>query len=177
MALQDGHLVNDQIKARELRVITESGENFGVLSRLEALEKAKQADLDLVLISKEDVTPPVAKIMDFGKFLYEKKKKQGEAKKHQKIIQIKEIKMRPNIGDQDYLTKLKKAIEFLSEGKKVKYTLQFRGREVIMMDEIGTKIFAKILTDLEKAEVGQIAEEKDVKTKPFWTKIYSIKAK
>lgn len=170
-----GHIVNERIREREVRLITHRGENLGVILKSKALEMAQDEGLDLVVISKGDDTQPVAKIMDFGKFLYEKKKKQGEAKKHQKIIQVKEVKMRPNIGDQDYMIKMKKALKFLEDGKKVKFTLQFRGRQKSMMRDLGDPFFAKISKDLHEAEIGQLIEEKESKRGPFWSKIVALK--
>src|SRR5882724_1528488 len=103
---ESGPLINQQIRAENVQLITQDGENVGLVSRNQALRQAEEAGLDLVLIAaKDDV--PVVKIMDFGKVLYEKKKKTIEAKKHQKVIQIKEIKMSPKIGDHDYQTKIK----------------------------------------------------------------------
>ena len=173
----DGHIANERIRDRELRVITESGENIGVVSKEDALARAQEAGLDLVQISKSGDGPPVVKIMDFGKFLYEKKKKQHEAKKHQKIVQIKEIKLRPSIGDQDYRIKLNRAIKFLQEGKKVKFTIQFRGRQMIMMNELGSGLFGRIATDLREAELGALVEEKESRGRPFWSKVVAIKTK
>ncbi len=170
-----GYSINEKIKSKELRLITDTGENFGVVSRDKALGLAQDANLDLVLISKDDTSQAVAKIMDFGKFLYERKKKQHEAKKHQKIVQIKEVKMRPSIGKQDYMVKMKHAIKFLEEAKKVKFTLQFRGRQMIMMNELGNKLFAQISKDLQDANIGRVIEEKETKGRPFWSKIVSIK--
>jgi len=119
------HLVNGSIKALQLRVITSTGENLGVISRAAALQRAEEEGLDLVQVSGEGDNV-IAKIMDFGKFLYEKKKQDVKAKKHQKVIQIKELKLRPYIEEQDYRIKLKQSAQFLEDGKRVKFTLQFR---------------------------------------------------
>ena len=168
------HLVNEQIRDSKIRLIIETGENIGVVSRKEALDRAEQTGLDLVKIGEQD-SIVIAKLMDFGKHLYLKKKQQAQAKKNQKVIQIKEIKMRPNIGDQDYLVKFNRAVKFLEEGKRVKFTLQFRGREMIMMKEIGPKFFARIHNDLEARELGPLVAEKEQRGRPFWSKIYYIK--
>ncbi len=169
------HYINDKIIAKQLRVISEDGENLGVISKEEALARAAGAGLDLVKIGEHD-SIVIAKIMDFGKSLYEKKKRSTEAKKHQKIIQVKEIKMRPNIGDQDFNTKFKHAVEFLKDGKKVKFTLQFRGRELLMMEDIGKRFFDRITKELEKESFGSsLVEEKEQKGRPFWFKIYFVK--
>ena len=111
-------------------LLLKMGVILGLLSRGEALKLAQEASLDLVMIAEEGREGvPVAKIMDFGKSLYEKKKKQHEAKKHQKVIQIKEVKMAPKIGEHDFQTKMRQAIDFLKDGKRVKITLFFKGRE------------------------------------------------
>lgn len=167
--------VNEFIKADKIMVINAEGENLGVLSKSQALMRAQEAGLDLVQVGEKDSTI-IAKIMDFGKFLYEKKKQMGEAKKHQKVILIKEIKFRPNIGDQDYLTKLNHAAQFLIEGKKVKFTLQFKGREITMMDDLGSKFFERISRDLAQRNVGTLVEEKDNRSGAFWSKIYYVKS-
>jgi len=170
--------VNEKIKDEKLRVIDQDGHNVGVISRDKALSMAKDVNLDLVLISKnEKQGTSVAKIMDYGKFLYEKKKKFNEAKKHQKVVQIKEIKVRPTIGDQDYNVKIKQAQRFLKDGKKVKFTIQFRSRQVMLMSELGEKIFSRIHDDLKLAGLGPLVEEKESKSKQFWSKIVSIKGK
>ena len=115
------------------------------MTRGDALKIAQEAGLDLVMIAEEGREGvPVAKIMDFGKALYEKKKKQHEAKKHQKVIQIKEVKMGPKIGEHDFQTKMRQAIDFLKEGKRVKITLFFKGRENATKIERGTELFDKI---------------------------------
>lgn len=168
------HEVNDQIRANRIRLITHTGENVGVVSRREALDMAEEAGLDLVKIGEQD-SEVIAKIMDLGKHLYLKKKQQSEAKKKQKVIQIKEIKMRPNIGDQDYLVKFNRAVQFLQDGKRVKFTLQFRGREMIMMRETGTRFFERIHHDLEERQLGPLVAEKEQRGRPFWSKIYYIK--
>ena len=123
-------LINEQIRAPKVQLINHLGENVGIVNRNEALRLAEEAELDLVLLSqtgKDNV--PVVKIMDCGKVLYEKKKKQAEAKKKQKVIQVKEIKIRPTIGEHDYQTKINHVMEFLHEGKHVKITIFFKGRE------------------------------------------------
>lgn len=170
----DKHLVNENIKADQVRLITETGENIGLVSRREALSRAEDAGLDLVKIGEQG-SEVVAKIMDFGKYLYLKKKQQSEAKKKQKVIQIKEIKMRPNIGDQDYQVKFKRAVQFLKEGKRVKFTLQFRGRQMIMMNDLGRTFYERIHNDLMAQELGSLVEEKLQQGRPFWSKIYYVK--
>lgn len=174
---QEQHMINDRIRAPKLQVITDSGENLGVIDRFKALTLAREALLDLVLLSESGSEGvPVAKIMDFGKLLYEKKKKKNEAKKHQKVIQIKEIKFRPKIGDHDLQTKINQAIQFLEEGKRVKCTIAFRGRENITKDERGEEFFQKI--DQMLASRGfsdNLITEQDAKIGQIWSRIYYIK--
>ncbi len=143
---QTGPRINDAIRAREVRLIDETGQNIGVVPRLDALAKAVEAGLDLVEISP-DAEPPVAKILDFGKFKYQEQKKAAEARKHQKIVEIKEIKMRPSIDDHDYDVKMRSIKRFFEEGDKVKVTLRFRGREMAHQ-ELGYKLLLRVKGDL-----------------------------
>lgn len=172
--LASSYFVNEKIRVTELMVIDQKGENLGVISKNRALDLAEDAELDLVQVGEKD-NVLIAKIMDFGKFLYAKKKQLSESKKKHKIVQVKEVKMRPNIGENDYQTKLKRAITFLKEGKKVKFTLQFRGREFIMIRELGRKFFNRIDKDLEEQELGSLVQEKEQRGGPFWSKIYYLK--
>ncbi|HRD78908.1 MAG TPA: translation initiation factor IF-3, partial [Hyphomicrobiaceae bacterium] len=110
-------------------MIDETGQNVGVVSRVDAIAKATAAGLDLVEISP-DANPPVCKILDFGKFKFQERKKAAEARKNQKVVEIKEIKLRPNIDDHDYDVKMRSVKRFFEEGDKVKITLRFRGREM-----------------------------------------------
>lgn len=172
------YTINEKIRALELQLITHDGQNVGVVSREDALRFAKEVGLDLVLIAdagKDGV--PIARVMDLGKILYEKKKKQNEAKKNQKVIQIKEIKMRPKIGLHDFQTKLKQMIEFLEEGKRVKVTLAFRGRENVTKDELGSELFNRVFDSLcdQGMTSSTIAQEKDESTGKFWSRIYYLK--
>ncbi len=144
---QTGPRINELIRVREVRLIDENGQNVGVVQRLEALSKAIDAGLDLVEISP-DATPPVAKIMDYGKFKYQEQKKAAEARKKQKVVEVKEIKMRPAIDDHDYETKLKAMRRFFEEGDKVKITLRFRGREMAHTD-LGMLVLQRVKTDTE----------------------------
>ncbi len=138
-------LVNEKIRFDKMQVITNDGRNLGILARDEALKLARQNDLDLVLLTEQGSEGvPLVKIMDFGKALYAKKKQQAEAKKSQKVIQVKEIKLRPKIGEHDYQTKINQAIDFLKEGKHLKVTLMFKGREAAMREERGEELFKKI---------------------------------
>lgn len=170
-------LVNEKIRAEEVQLITQDGTNVGILAKNKALKMAEEAGLDLVLIAeqgKEGVA--VVKIMDFGKVLYEKKKKRVEAKKHQKIIKVKEIKVRPKIGEHDYQIKVKQMIQFLKSGKHVKVTLSFRGRESMTKRERGTEFFEKVDQSLSKYGLSQnLVQEKETKMGKLWSRIYYLK--
>ena len=128
-------------------MVGENGEMYGVVNIREALDRAERASLDLVEISP-NAEPPVCKILDFGKFKYESKKRLHEARKKQKNIELKEMKFKPNIGQGDFDVKLRKIKEFLQHGDKVKISLWFKGREILHKD-IGEKIFERIETELE----------------------------
>ena len=125
--------MNERIRSKEVRLIDENGVNHGVVPTSQALEMAEDADLDLVLISPNQA-PPVAKILDYGKYKYELAKKAKEAKKKQKTIEIKEVRLSPNIDTNDLNTKMNAAKKFLAKGNKVKITLRFRGREMAHMN-------------------------------------------
>ena len=169
-------LINEQIKAYKLRVISEDGENLGIMARDAALSLARQKELDLVMLSDKDEIPLV-KIMDFGKSLYIKKKKMAEGKKKQKVIKVKEIKMRPKIGEHDYLTKINQAIGFLQEGHKLKVTLVFSGREVESMRDVGNEFFDQVDKTFAERGLIDLVHEKDASAGRFWSKIYYLKAK
>jgi translation initiation factor IF-3 len=173
----NGPLANEDIRVEKLQVIGADGFNFGILSRREALNQAYDSGLDLVLLSETGgMGVPVAKIMDYGKELYARKKKQGVAKKNQKVIQIKEIKISPKIGEHDYQTKMNQGIGFLEEGKKIKITLLFRGRELVNKNERGNELFQKIdQTFAERGLLERIIHEKDLKTDSAWSKVFSLK--
>ena len=138
---------NDEIEAKEIRVIGSDGEQVGVLSREAALQLASESAMDLVEISPTAV-PPVCRIMDFGKFLFETNKKAHAAKRKQKQIQVKEIKFRPGTDKGDYDIKMRNLIRFLEAGDKAKVTLRFRGREMAHQ-EIGVQLLQKVRQDLE----------------------------
>lgn len=125
-------MINEQIRDKEVRLIGEDGEQLGVMSAKEALKLAKEAELDLVKIAPTAV-PPVCKIIDYGKYRYELARKEKEAKKKQKVIEIKEVRLSPNIEENDLNTKINAARKFLQKGDKVKVTLRFRGREMSHM--------------------------------------------
>lgn len=136
------HLINEQIRSEELRVIVDGEEPLGVLGREEALQKAKDVGLDLVLISPT-AKPPVCKIIDYGKFRYEEEKKKKDAKRKQKKITLKEVRFRPKIDKHDFDYKLKRFKKFIDDGDKVKVTLMYRGRE-LAHTEIGNAVLDKI---------------------------------
>ena len=142
-----GPKINDQIRAREVRLIDENGQNVGVVSKIDAMQRATDAGLDLVEISP-DAEPPVCKILDFGKYKYQEQKRQAEARKNQKIVEIKEIKMRPGIDDHDYDVKMRAIKRFFEEGDKVKITLRFRGREMAHQ-HLGMDVLNRVRTETE----------------------------
>lgn len=159
----DGPRINREIKAKEVRLINYNGENLGVVSISEALNIAQEVGLDLIEISPQ-VTPPVCKVLDYGKYKYEMQKKKNEAKKNQKVVSIKELKLRPMIEAHDYEVKLKQAKKFLSQGDKVKFTMRYKGREMSAND-IGKEILNKLIEDLEglcKVDAAPKAEGKQV---------------
>src|SRR6201999_714072 len=133
---KDGPRVNEEIRVREVQLIDQTGHNHGPTDIRQALERAQEAGLDLVEIAPNSV-PPVCKILDFGKYKYQAQKKAAEARKKQKVVEIKEIKLRPMIDDHDYEVKMRSVQRFFEEGDKVKVTLRYRGREMAHQ-EIGT---------------------------------------
>lgn len=137
---------NQSITAQQVRLIDQNGEMVGVVSLAEALSLAKKVNLDLVEISPA-AKPPVCKILDFGKYKYELKKKSQDAKKKQKTISVKEVKFRPNIGQNDFEVKLRNIHKFIAAGDKVKITLWFRGREIVHAD-VGKALFSRIIESL-----------------------------
>ncbi len=168
--------INERIRFDKMQVISNEGQNLGVMSRHEALDLARRANLDLVVLAENGGEGlPVTKIMDYGKAQYAKKKQAAEAKKHQKTIQVKEVKFRPKIGDHDFSTKIKRAIDFINAGKHVKMTLQFRGREMGMKDMLGSELFRKIEEALEAAEIPKLFAEKDSRSGNMWSRVYYIK--
>jgi translation initiation factor IF-3 len=139
--------VNEEIRAPQVRLIDAEGEMQGVMSARDAWLRAQAVGLDLLEISP-NADPPVVKILDFGKFKYEQQKKRNEAKKKQKVIEIKEIKVRPNIDENDYQVKLRAMKSFIEEGDKVKVTLRFRGREMAHQ-EIGIRVLERIRGEMD----------------------------
>lgn len=146
-------IVNEGIRAREVRLIDANGDQLGIKSRVEALEIAAKRNLDLVLVAP-GAKPPVARIMDFGKYRFEQQKKEKEARKKQKIINVKEVRLSPTIDDHDFNTKLRNAIKFLEKGDKVKASIRFKGR-AITHKEIGHKVldrFAQSCSEVSSIE-------------------------
>ncbi len=140
------HRINGEVNAREVRLIGMDGEIIGIMSGREALKMAEEADTDLVEISP-NATPPVCRLMDYGKFKYQEQKKAAEARAKQKIIQVKEIKLRPGTDENDYQVKMRNIKRFIEDGDKVKVTLRFRGREMAHQ-EIGMRQLERIRDEL-----------------------------
>jgi translation initiation factor IF-3 len=144
---RDGPRINTEIASLKVRLVDERGEMIGVVSRNDAIARAMDAGLDLVEVSP-NADPPVCKILDFGKFKYEEQKRKNEARKKQKIIEVKEIKLRPGIDDHDYEVKMRSMNKFLEEGDKLKVTMRFRGRE-LAHQEIGMDVLMRVRNELE----------------------------
>jgi translation initiation factor IF-3 len=149
--VREDYRINEQIDAPEVRLIDDTGEMLGVVSLREAQARADDVGLDLVEVSPT-AQPPVCKILDYGKFKYEAQKKANAARKKQRVIEVKEIKMRPSIDDNDYNIKMRKIFSFLEEGDKVKVTMRFRGRELAHQD-----IAMRVLTRV-RDQVGELAK-------------------
>ena len=150
--VKTGPRYNQLISVPKVRVIDENGENIGVMYTREAIDQAAEVGLDLVEVSP-NADPPVCKFLDVGKFRYEAQKKANLARKSQKTQEIKEIKMRPNIDDHDYDTKMRSVVKFIEEGDKVKLTLRFRGRE-LSHQQIGMNLLRKVQEDV--AEIAKV---------------------
>ena len=139
-------LINDKIRAKEVQLIGDSGEQFGVVNLNEALNKAEEKNLDLVLVSP-NTNPPVCKIMNYGKYKFEQSKREKEAKKKQKVVEIKEIRITPNIEQHDFEFKAKNARKFIEDGNKLKITIRFKGREV-NNSKLGEDVLNKFIENL-----------------------------
>ena len=146
-------MINEQIRDREIRLIGEDGEQLGIMSAREAMKIAQEAELDLVKIAPA-AKPPVCKIIDYGKYKYEQARKEKEAKKKQKTVEVKEVRLSPNIDTNDLNTKINNAKKFISKGNKVKVTLRFRGREMAHVQQSKHILddFAKTLADVAVVE-------------------------
>ena len=150
-ARKDGPRINEEIRVREVHLIDRDGTNKGTVSISDALAAAQEAGLDLVEISP-NAAPPIVKILDYGKYKYQEQKKAAEARKKQKVVEVKELKYRPMIDDHDYDVKMRAMKRFFEEGDKVKITLRYRGREMAHQ-EIGTKLLDRV-----KSETSDIAK-------------------
>lgn len=152
IATERNHRINGEIHAPEVRLLGIENEQLGVFRLGEARRMAEEADVDLVEIAP-NATPPVCRLMDYGKFRYQEQKRAAEAKARQKVVQIKEVKFRPQTDDGDYNIKLRNMISFLQDGDKVKITLRFRGREMAHQ-EFGTRLLERVRNDIE--EIAQV---------------------
>lgn len=150
--------INEEIRCKEVRLVDDAGEQLGVMSPREAMKIAAEKNLDLVEVAPNAV-PPVCRIMNYGKFKYEQSKKEREAKKNQKVINIKEVKLRPNIEENDFQTKAKNAVKFLQAGDKVKVTIMFRGRE-ITHPELGKSLCERLAADVK--DIAKVEKEAKV---------------
>lgn len=146
MTIAKDMMVNDGIRARELRVIGSDGEQIGVKTKAEAMQLAEAANLDLVVVSP-NAKPPVARIMDHGKHRFDQQKREREARKNQKVVNIKEVRLSPSIDENDFQTKMRNARKFLEKGDKVKASIRFRGR-AITHKEIGQKVLDRLASEL-----------------------------
>ena len=156
-------MINEQIRDREIRLIGENGEQLGIMSAREAMKRAQEAELDLVKIAPT-AKPPVCKIIDYGKYRYEMARKEKEAKKKQKIIEVKEVRLSPNIDSNDLSTKINAARKFIQKGNKVKITLRCRGREIAHMNASRHILddFAKELADIAVVEKPSKVEGRSI---------------
>ncbi|WCR57749.1 translation initiation factor IF-3 [Wolbachia endosymbiont of Ctenocephalides felis wCfeJ] len=151
--------INEFITAREVRLVDQDGKMVGIVSIEQALRSARNVGLDLVEIAP-DSTPPVCKILDYSKQKYDAKKKASEAKKKQKTLTIKEVKLGPNIGDHDYETKLRQTRDFLAHGHKIKVTMKFRGRELINT-EVGLEKLERLIRDTDDIAKVELAPKRE----------------
>src|SRR5580700_1547762 len=152
---KDGPRLNEEIRSNQVQLIDQTGANHGTVDTRFALERARESGLDLVEIAPNSA-PPVCKILDYGKYKYQAQKKAAEARKKQKVVEVKEIKLRPMIDDHDYEVKMRSMQRFFEEGDKVKVTLRFRGREMAHQ-EIGTKLLDKVKSDV--SEVAKVEQD------------------
>ena len=146
------HMLNEDIREPQIRLIGEDGEQLGIMSSQEALDLAQEKDLDLVMISPV-AKPPVCKIMDYGKYRFEQAKREKEAKKNQHVIEVKEIRMSPSIGENDFMVKLRNGQKFLKEGNRLKVTVRFRGREMAHTD-LGRQLLERYAAEC--AEIAKV---------------------
>ncbi len=152
MPIKRGPKLNREIRVREVRVIGEDGEQLGIMTPEQGIGMAEGKGLDLVEVAPT-AQPPVCRIIDYGRYLYDEKKKTAEARKHQKNVSVKEVKLRPKIEENDYQVKYRRAESFLKDGHKVKFTVRFRGREIVH-PELAQKLLTRMATDL--VSIGKI---------------------
>ena len=157
--------INEEIRAREIRLVGEEGEQVGIITLKQAQDMALEKSLDLVEIAPS-AQPPVCRLMDYGKFKFEQNKREKDARKKQKVISIKEVKMRPNIEDHDFQVKAKNARKFLGAGDKVKVTIMFRGREITHAD-LGEKLSLKLIDEL--ADISNVEKAPKVEGRNMTT--------
>lgn len=160
---KDGLRVNEEIRTREIRLVSDDGEQLGIMSPKDALKIAMEKGLDLVEVAPA-AKPPVCKIMDIGRYKYEQSKRDREARKKQHVVSVKEVKLRPNIEDNDFNTKVRNAIRFLEDGDKVKVTIMFRGREM-SHPELGKELLdrvAEVVKEIGSLERGAKLEGKNM---------------
>ena len=157
------HQINEEIRDKELRVIGANGDQLGIMSSADALALAEEKELDLVKIAPNAV-PPVCKIMDYGKFRFEQLKKEKEAKKNQRVVEVKEIRMSPSIDTNDLNTKIKNAMKFMNDGNRVKVTVRFRGREMAhtSLGEVLLKQFGESCAEVATVEKGAKLEGRNM---------------
>lgn len=165
--------VNEQIRISPVRLITDDGEQIGIVSIDEARDRATERGLDLVEVAPE-ARPPVVKMMDYGKYKYEAARQAREARKKQHTIQVKEVKFRPGIEDHDYEFKLRHARRFLEEGNKVKLTMMFRGRQ-ITHPELGLEVLARVTEDIQ--DVGKVEQQPSFEGRQMSMVVAPLKAK
>jgi translation initiation factor IF-3 len=147
------HQINEEIRAREVRLVGAEGEQLGILAFREAMQMAVDANLDLVNVAPT-AKPPVCRIMDYGKFRYEQQKKEKENRKNQKVVELKEVRFSATIDEHDYLTKLRNVVKFLNDQDKVKCSIRFRGRE-IMHASVGQKVLERVAAEVEDISIQE----------------------
>ncbi|MEN3042789.1 MAG: translation initiation factor IF-3 [Fervidobacterium sp.] len=155
---------NEEIPFNEVRVVDEEGKAIGIMSKSAAIDFARSKGLDLILVAP-NAQPPVARVLDYGKYKYELSKKEQKAKKNQKIIEVKEMKFRPVINEHDYQTKIKHIKRFLNDGNKVKVTVMFRGRELAFVEK-GKEILDRIARDI--SDIGNVEKEAKMEGRDMW---------
>jgi translation initiation factor IF-3 len=151
LSIKVDHVINESITAPELRVVTDDGQQLGIMNKNAALDAAVERDKDLVLIAPK-AKPPVAKIMDYGKFKFETQKREKEAKKKQKVIEVKEVRLSPTIEEHDIMVRVKNAMKFLGQGNKLKVSIRFRGRQMAHT-EVGYDVMKDFAKRLEEVAV------------------------